>query len=387
MTPLRERMLRDMQIRNLADNTQKSYLLQVSKFAQHFRRSPDVLGPEEIRAWLVYLREERKLAPSSLFPAVGALRFLYRVTLRRPWSDEDFPLPKKPVRLPVILSLEEIATFFESIASLKHRTILMTAYAAGLRVSEAVHLKVIDIDSQRMMIRVEQGKNRKDRYVMLSPRLLEILRLYWHETRPKEWLFPGDIPGAHHPVRSRAGMPDRAPAQRYPETDHPTFAAPRLCHPPTRVWCRRAQDPAVDGSSQPGHHRSLPEGCHQHRVRHGQSLRSAAAPRSLRARSPCAHVLLNTYAHATRGGGHLPSLWPAVPADPCRQPQSCTAARDERDRAVPYRRARRTCRAVRCVRPSTNRVQLVSPSLLSKVPVARARTLARAPAGRATSRS
>ncbi|EDT39881.1 phage integrase N-terminal SAM-like domain-containing protein [Burkholderia ambifaria] len=148
MTPLRQRMLHDMlQIRNLAENTQKSYLLQVSSFARHFGRSPELLGPEEIRAWLVYLREGRKLAPSSLCPAIGALRFLYRITLNRPWSDEDFPLPKKPVRLPVVLSLEEITTFFESIASLKQRTILMTAYAAGLRVSEAVHLKVTDIDS------------------------------------------------------------------------------------------------------------------------------------------------------------------------------------------------------------------------------------------------
>jgi integrase/recombinase XerD len=195
MTPLRQRMQHDMQIRNLADNTQQSYLLQVSSFARHFRRSPEVLGPEEIRAWLIHLREERKLAPSSLSPAIGALRFLYRVTLKRPWSDEDFPLPKKPFRLPVVLSLEEITTFFESIASLKQRTILMTAYAAGLRVSEVVHLKVTDIDSQRMVIRVNQGKNRKDRYVMLSPRLLEILRLYWHEAHPREWLFPGDIPG------------------------------------------------------------------------------------------------------------------------------------------------------------------------------------------------
>ncbi|WP_240975206.1 tyrosine-type recombinase/integrase [Paraburkholderia aromaticivorans] len=202
MTLLRQRMLHDMQIRNLADNTQKSYLLQVSSFARHFRRSPELLGPEEIRAWLVHLREERKLAPSSLGPTIGALRFLYRVTLKRPWSDEDFPLPKKPFRLPVVLSLEEITTFFESIASLKQRTILMTAYAAGLRVSEAVHLKVSDIDSQRMVIRVNQGKNRKDRYVMLSPRLLEILRLYWHDAHPREWLFPGDIPG--HPITRSA---------------------------------------------------------------------------------------------------------------------------------------------------------------------------------------
>ena len=195
MTPLRERMQHDMLIRNLAENTQKSYLLQVSSFAKHFHRSPELLGPEEIRAWLVHLREERKLAPGSLGPTIGALRFLYRVTLKRPWSDEDFPLPKKPFRLPVVLSLGEITTFFESIASLKQRTILMTAYAAGLRVSEVVHLKVSDIDSQRMVIRVDQGKNRKDRYVMLSPRLLEILRAYWHEAHPRDWLFPGDIPG------------------------------------------------------------------------------------------------------------------------------------------------------------------------------------------------
>ncbi|WP_367395300.1 tyrosine-type recombinase/integrase [Cupriavidus sp. Agwp_2] len=145
MTPLRERMLHDMQIRNLADNTQKSYLQQVSSFARHFRRSPELLGPEEIRAWQIYLTNERKLAPSSVQLAVGALRFLYRVTLRREWSDEDFPLPKRPVKLPVILSAEEVTHFFESVPSLKQRTILMTAYAAGLRVSEVVHLQVTDI--------------------------------------------------------------------------------------------------------------------------------------------------------------------------------------------------------------------------------------------------
>ncbi|MDT4786468.1 IS91 family transposase ISMno24 [compost metagenome] len=202
MTPLRERMLHDMQIRNLADNTQKSYLQQVSSFARHFRRSPELLGPEEIRAWQIYLTNERKLAPSSVQLAVGALRFLYRVTLRREWSDDDFPLPKRPVKLPVILSAEEVTRFFESAPSLKQRTILMTAYAAGLRVSEVVHLQVTDIDSQRMVIRVHQGKSRKDRYVMLSPRLLEILRLYWHEAHPREWLFPGDIPG--HPITRSA---------------------------------------------------------------------------------------------------------------------------------------------------------------------------------------
>ena len=185
MTRLRQRMLDDMQIRNLAANTQKSYLLRVSCFARHFQRSPESRGPEEIRAWQLHPTNDRKLVPSSVQLAVGALRFLYRVTLRREWREEDFPLPKRPVKLPVILSLKEITRSFESIVSLKQRTILMAAYAAGLRVSEVVHLKVSDIDSQRMVIRVTQGKGSKDRYAMLSPRLLEILRLYWQDAHPR----------------------------------------------------------------------------------------------------------------------------------------------------------------------------------------------------------
>ena len=117
------------------------------------------------------------------------------MTLKRDWRDEDFPLPKKPFRLPVILSLDELTTFFDAIPSLKYRAILMTAYAAGLRISEVAHLKASDIDSQRMVIRVNQGKGRRDRFVMLSPRLLDILRTYWLDAHPRDWLFPGDIPG------------------------------------------------------------------------------------------------------------------------------------------------------------------------------------------------
>ena len=195
MTPLRQRMLEDMQIRNLTDNTQLSYLQQISSFAKYHHRSPEQLGPEEIRAYQVHLTTERKLAPGSLSTIAAALRFLYKVTLKREWVDAEIPLPKKPFKLPVILSREEVAHFLESIASLKHRTLLMTAYAAGLRVTEAARLKITDIDSQRMMIRVEQGKGQKDRSVMLSPHLLEILRSYWKVTRPEVWLFPGDIPG------------------------------------------------------------------------------------------------------------------------------------------------------------------------------------------------
>ena len=198
MTPVRQRMTEDMQVRNLSPHTQTSYIQQVSLFARYFGKSPEVLGTEEIRAYQVYLTNEKKLAPSSILIAVSALRFLYKVTLHKDWTFEDIiPAPKKPQKLPVVLSPEEVLHFLDCVASLKHRTILTTCYAAGLRISEAIRLKPADIDSQRMVIRVEQGKGQKDRYVMLSPKLLETLRNWWRAVKPKPWLFPGDIPGGH----------------------------------------------------------------------------------------------------------------------------------------------------------------------------------------------
>jgi integrase/recombinase XerD len=196
MTPLRQRMMEDMQVRNFSPHTQSTYVLQVSLFARYFSKPPDQLGPEEIRSYQVYLTNEKKLAPGSILIAVAALRFLYKVTLHKDWSVEDIiPAPKKPQKLPVVLSAEEVQRFLSCVPSLKHRTILTVCYAAGLRISEAVHLRPTDIDSQRMVIRVDQGKGQKDRYVMLSPRLLEILREWWRVEKPKTWLFPGDIPG------------------------------------------------------------------------------------------------------------------------------------------------------------------------------------------------
>ena len=223
MTPLRQRMLEDMGIRNFARNTQLSYLQQVQAYAKHFHRSPDELGPEEVRAYQVHLTKTRRLSPSSVGIATSALRFLYKVTLKRNWAPDDFPMPKKPFKLPVVLSPEEVIRFLDSIVSLKHRTILMTAYAAGLRVSEATHLKVADIDSQRMVVRVDQGKNNKDRYVMLSPRLLEALRAYWAVVRPKDWMFPGDIPGrpiSRHAVGQACEKAHRACGLTKPITPH-----------------------------------------------------------------------------------------------------------------------------------------------------------------------
>ncbi len=195
MTPLRQRMLEDMSIRNFTRNTQLAYLQQVSAFAKHFDRSPEELGPEEVRLYQRHLVSERKLSASSVGAASAALRFLYRVTLRQDWKADDIPMPRRPFKLPVVLSPEEVSHFLACIVNIKHRTILMTAYAAGLRISEVTHLRVGDIDSQRMMLRVHQGKGNKDRYVMLSPRLLEALRSYWLVDRPRHWLFPGDVCG------------------------------------------------------------------------------------------------------------------------------------------------------------------------------------------------
>jgi integrase/recombinase XerD len=196
MTPLRQRMLEDMQIRNLSPNTQASYVLQVSLFARHFGKSPLELSPDDIRTYQVYLMNERKLTPQSILIAVSAIRFLYRVTLKKDWTIEQaIPTCKKPQKLPAILSLEEVAHLLVCVPSIKQRAILTTCYAAGLRISEAVCLKPSAIDSRRMVIRVEQGKGQKDRFVMLSPKLLEALRTYWRAVRPKEWLFPGDYPG------------------------------------------------------------------------------------------------------------------------------------------------------------------------------------------------
>ena len=218
MTALRRRMLEDMQVRNLSPHTQVAYVQQVSRFARHFGRSPDALGPEEIRAYQVYLTNERKLAPSSICIAVSALRFLYSVTLQTAWPvDAVIPAPKKPQTLPVVLSPEEVVQFLDGVKKPHHRTILTTCYAAGLRISEAVRLTAPAIDSQRMVLRIALGKGQQDRYVMLSPKLLEILRAWWTRTRPTHWLFPGDRPGrpitreavereCQH-ARRRAGIP------------------------------------------------------------------------------------------------------------------------------------------------------------------------------------
>ncbi len=191
MTPLRRRMIEDMTLRNFAPQTIQSYIWCIARFARYFNASPARLGPEQVRAFLVHLVQERRVSLSQYKQTRSALRFLYRVTLGRDDVPESIPPVKQPRTLPVVLSPDEVVRFFAAIRNIKHRAILMTAYAGGLRVSEVAALRVTDIDSQRMVIHVRRGKGQKDRYVMLSPRLLEMLRMYWKAVRPRDFLFPG----------------------------------------------------------------------------------------------------------------------------------------------------------------------------------------------------
>jgi len=200
MTELRQRYLQDLRLRNYALKTQQAYVECVSLFARYFKRSPEVLEPEHIREYQLYLVDEKKCSWSRFNQTVCALRFLYRNTLGRDWAISHIPFPRKQKKLPVVLSRDEAAQFLAAIKNLKYRAVLSLCYGAGLRISEALHLQVSDIDSKRMMIRVRQAKGNKDRYVMLSPKLLELLREYWKKERPSTWLFPGRC--NHQPLDS-----------------------------------------------------------------------------------------------------------------------------------------------------------------------------------------
>jgi integrase/recombinase XerD len=200
VSPLRRRMIEDMTIRQFGAKTQHGYVRVVADFARFLGRSPDQAEPEDLGRYQLHLAAAGASA-TKMNAAVSALRFFFRVTLGRPGFGEQLATVRKEDRLPEVLSPEEVALLLHYAPSLKHKAALSVAYGCGLRVSEIVHLKVGDIDSARMLIRVEQGKGRKDRYVMLSPDLLELLRRWWRTARPQGWLFPGRDPG--QPITAR----------------------------------------------------------------------------------------------------------------------------------------------------------------------------------------
>jgi len=187
-------MLEELQRRNYAETTINSYLRTVEEFSRRFNCSPDRLGPRHIREYQAELFQKRKFSPNTVAQRLAALRFFYTKTLKKVWSIEETPYPKKTLHLPTILSQEEVARLIDAAWPPFHRTLLMALYATGLRRAELARLKVSDVDSKRMVIHVRGGKGRKDRDVMLSPKLLEALREHWRglHRKPSAWLFPGN---------------------------------------------------------------------------------------------------------------------------------------------------------------------------------------------------
>jgi len=235
MTRLRKMMLEELQRRNFSEDTIRHYIRTVEDFARHFNRPPDRLGLRHIREYQAQLFQKRKLSSGSVTNRLAALRFFYIKTLKKAWSVAETPYPKKNHHLPAILSQEEVARLIDAAATPFHRTLLMTLYATGLRRAEVTHLKVSDIDSKRMVIHVRGGKGRKDRDVMLSPKLLEELRQHWRRLQRKtsDWLFPGNRwHTAHHPIDAKTlyhacqGAANRAGLNRaiHPHTLRHCFA-------------------------------------------------------------------------------------------------------------------------------------------------------------------
>ncbi len=200
MTPLRQRLLEELQRRNYAPRTIASYVLQVAQFARHFGRSPDLLGADELRAWQLHLLQVKHASWSAYNQSVCALRFFYGTCLGRPEMVKALPFGKRPKTLPTVLSRDEVLQFFAAFPTDPDRMLVRTTYACGLRIGEVTRLRVADIDSRRGVLVVRQGKGRKDRQVPLSPQLLQELRAYWRRYRPKDWLFPGVGSGGHRSI-------------------------------------------------------------------------------------------------------------------------------------------------------------------------------------------
>jgi integrase/recombinase XerD len=192
MRQLRQRMQEDLRLRNFSERRIRHYTHTVAEFARYFHKSPEQLGSEHVRTFLLYLLNERKLAWGTIQGARSALKFLYMRTLKQTWFDQEIIKPKVRRKLPTVWSREEVCALLDAPMNTKHRALLALYYSAGLRCQEALDLKVTDIDSKRMIISIREGKDKFPRQVMLSPKLLELLRLYWRWRKPTDWLFPGE---------------------------------------------------------------------------------------------------------------------------------------------------------------------------------------------------
>ena len=296
MTDLRKRMLEELQRRNYSPTTIRYYLRVVENFARYFGKRPDRLTQENIREYQVYLLQERKLQAGTVGLHIAALRFFFVKTLRRPYLQLDLPSPKRPKRLPTILSQDEVARLIESANNLLDYAMLMTLYATGVRRAELSRLKVEDIDSERMIVHIRQGKGNRDRDVPLTPKLLKTLREYWQWMKPKTYLFPGMVNNwrADKPLTPKcvwSAVQDAAKRAGITKARVAAHAAPQLGHSPTGKWHGSPHDPDVDGACRPARYKRLsafvppsPASGHQPRgghvgfqTRHGETIQKKKA--------------------------------------------------------------------------------------------------------------
>ena len=231
-------------------------------FAQHFHQRPDKLGPDHLRQYQAHLFQDRKLNAGTVQQYVAALRFFFNKTLKRRYLLDDLPMPKRHRKLPEILSPDEVALLISSASNLFHQTILTTLYSTGMRCAELRHLKATDIDSERMMVRIRQGKGGRDRDVPLSQKLLETLRVYWRWMKPKTYLFPGTVNNwrrrSHHGKGAVGSLPSSSPAGRHRQTRLAAYLEALLRDSPSRIRHRSAYDPAIAGACQARTHRPIP---------------------------------------------------------------------------------------------------------------------------------
>ena len=257
ISPLRQRMIDDMTARRFKEKVQKDYVRHVRTFAAFLGRSPDTATSEDLRRFQLHLAQQQIGAP-TINAAIAALRFFFTVTLERPDLVRPLRIVTEPRKAPVVLSQEEVARLLEAAPGLKYKAALSVAYGAGLRVSEVANLKVSDIDRERMTLRVEQGKGQRDRTVMLSPRLLELLREWWQAARPQVWLFPGQNP--INPMTAASAQPRRHRRQGsggHLQARLAAYSAAQLRHPSARAGRRHPSDPGVARPRQAGDHGAL----------------------------------------------------------------------------------------------------------------------------------
>ena len=276
MTPLRQRFIDDLRLRHYSAKTIQVYVDAVAAFAKFCGRSPEKLGPEDVRRYLLHLIHERGLSRSQYVINLHALRNLYHVTLGRPGRLKGLPFPRCQRKLPVVLSRDEVRRLFAVVTNVKHKAVFMVAYDSGLRISEILNLRAEDIDSQRMVIRIRQGKGNRDRYARLTPGLLELLREYWRSERPRTWLFPGaDGQKRLRPEHTRADAQKCLSQGRDHQACQHARAAPHLCHSLARSRHQPARDPAAAGPHE-HQHQALYTHVSVEQLRHAPSMMEPA---------------------------------------------------------------------------------------------------------------